>query len=150
MAAQLWLLRHGEAVSHAADDASRELTPRGEEQARAAGRALAALGLAFGAVYTSPKLRARRTAELACESLGVQPIVHEPLRAGFTERDARELVATGENDNVLVVGHMPDLAEIVHDLTGARVELRTGGAAGVLGSNLIALLGPRELQEIGT
>lgn len=149
MAAQLWLLRHGEAVPHATDDASRELTPRGEEQARAAGRALAALEIVFHAVYTSPKVRARRTAELACVALGAEPVVHEPLRDGFGERDARELLLSGEDQRVLVVGHNPDLAQVVHDLTGARIAFKKGAVAGVRDRELIALLRPRELDRIG-
>ena len=149
MAAQLWLLRHGEAEPHAADDASRDLTLRGEEQARAAGRACVALDLVFHAVFTSPKVRAERTARLACEALGVEPVVHEPLREGFAAADARELLLAGSDPRVLVVGHNPDLAQVVHDLTGARIELRKGGLAGVRGAELLALLRPRELERIG-
>lgn len=148
MAAQLWLLRHGEAEPHATDDDSRELTPRGEDQARAAGQALAAMEMIFHAVYTSPKVRAARTAELACEALGLQPIVHEPLRDGFDARDARELLALGEEQRVLVVGHNPDLAQVVYDMTGARVDFKKGGIAGVRDRELIALLRPRELERI--
>src|SRR5881397_1958202 len=93
MARQLWLLRHGEAEPHgAASDDDRRLTERGEGQSRSAGRALAALEITFQAVYTSPKVRARDTARLACEALGCEPIVHEPLREGFDAADARELV----------------------------------------------------------
>jgi phosphohistidine phosphatase len=146
MAAQLWLLRHGEAEPHASDDASRELTPRGEAQAAVAGRALAALELVFHAVYTSPKARARRTAELACEALGVTPVVHEPLREGFAARDARELMTADQR--ILVVGHNPDLAQVVYDLTGARIELKKGGVAGLRDGELLALLRPRELDRI--
>ena len=149
MAAQLWLLRHGEAEPHAADDDSRELTARGEEQARAAGRALAALELVFHGVYTSPKVRARRTAELACEALGVEPVVHEPLREGFDAGDARELLLTGEDPRILVVGHNPDFAQVVHDMTGARVEFKKGGVVGVRDRELLVVLRPRELERIG-
>ena len=120
MAAQLWLLRHGEAVPHALDDASRELTARGEEQARSAGRALAAMEMVFHAVYTSPKVRARRTAELACEALGAEPVVHEPLREGFDERDARELLLAGEDLRHLDGAPHPLGARVVCELTGAR------------------------------
>jgi phosphohistidine phosphatase len=148
MAAQLWLLRHGEAEPHAADDDSRELTARGEEQARAAGRALAALEMVFHAVYTSPKVRARRTAELACEALGLEPIVHAPLRDGFSARDARELLAAGEDQRVLVVGHNPDFAQVVYDMTGGRVDFKKGAIAGVRDRELIALLRPRDLDAI--
>lgn len=149
MAAQLWLLRHGEAVPHAADDDSRDLTPRGEEQARAAGRALAAIDLLFHSVYTSPKVRARRTAELACEALGVTPVVHPPLRDGFGASDARELLLAGEDQRILVVGHNPDFAQVVFDLTGARVDFKKGAVAGLRDRELIALLRPRELERIG-
>jgi phosphohistidine phosphatase len=63
MARQLWLLRHGEAEPHdARSDDERRLTARGENQSRAAGRALAAMEIVFQAVYTSPKVRARHRA----------------------------------------------------------------------------------------
>ena len=60
MARQLWFLRHGEAVPHAAClDADRALTHRGEQQSVTAGRALRTMGVAFAHVFTSPKVRAR-------------------------------------------------------------------------------------------
>jgi len=55
---------------------------------------------------------------------------------------------------VLVVGHNPDFAQVVHDLTGARVDFKKGGVAGIRmeGSRgeLIALLRPRELDRLAT
>ncbi|GMA30504.1 histidine phosphatase family protein [Litorihabitans aurantiacus] len=64
---ELVLVRHGEtAWSRAGRHTGRSdlpLTPDGEEQARATGRALA--GREFALVLTSPLTRARRTAELA-------------------------------------------------------------------------------------
>ncbi|HET6860282.1 MAG TPA: histidine phosphatase family protein [Streptomyces sp.] len=64
---QLVLLRHGETEWSASGQHTGRtdipLTPAGEKQARYAGGALA--DYAFAAVYTSPLLRARRTAELA-------------------------------------------------------------------------------------
>jgi phosphohistidine phosphatase len=45
MAQQLWFLRHGEAEPHGArPDPERRLTPRGEEQSRAAGGGQGARG----------------------------------------------------------------------------------------------------------
>ena len=152
MARQLWLLRHGEAEPHGArsDDDSRVLTERGEAQARSAGRALAALELTFQAVYTSPKVRARDTARLACEALGIAPLDHEPLREGFSADDALELLHADER--ILVVGHEPDFSQVVQDLTGGRVDFKKGGVAGVRMDGargaLIALLRPRELDRI--
>jgi phosphohistidine phosphatase len=156
MALQLWLLRHGEAVPHdaASDDAARELTDRGRDQSRAAGRALAALEVEVHLCFTSPKVRARQTAELACAELGVEPIVHEPLASEFDGEDALDVLSAAEGDQrVLIVGHDPDFTQVVYDLTGARIDLKKGGVAGVRmdGSRgeLIVLLRPRELDRIG-
>ena len=83
----IWVLRHGDAEDAAADDASRRLTGKGEDQARAAGRALAAVGAEPDACLTSPKLRAAETARLACESLGVAVEQTETLRGGDVDLD---------------------------------------------------------------
>ena len=153
---QLWLLRHGEAEPHGArPDEERELTPRGRDQSLAAGRALASLELTFQVVFTSPKVRSLETARLACESLGGEPIVHEPLRSGFDRDEALALLhAAGADRRVLVVGHEPDFSQVIHDLTGARVALKKGGVAGIRlehagRGELLALLRPRELDRIG-
>jgi len=154
MAQQLWFLRHGEAEPHGArPDSERRLTARGEEQSRAAGRALVALELAFQLVVSSPRVRALDTARLACEILGGEPIVDEALASGFDVHGALELAAAaGEHKRVLFVGHNPDFAQIVGDLTCAAIELKKGGIAGVRRrghrGELIVLMRPRELERI--
>ena len=152
---QLWILRHGEAVPHDSrpSDDDRELTPRGERQAEAAGVALARLGVELAACYTSPKVRARDTARLACRSLGVEPGIADSLSGGFDRDDLRELLlAHDAGDDVMLVGHEPDLSQLIHDYTGARVDMRKGGLAalqlrGVAGE-LIVLMRPRELESV--
>ena len=154
MAPQLWLLRHGEAVPHdSKPDPEREVTARGERQALATGSALARLGVEFDACYTSPRLRARQTAELACRSLGTEPVVEASVDSGFDRHDALALLrAHGEDACVLVVGHEPDFSQVVHDLTGGRVDFKKGGVAAVReergSGELLALLRPRELESI--
>jgi phosphohistidine phosphatase len=155
MAKQLWLLRHGEAEPHGTrPDVERRLTERGERQARDAGRALARFELPIHVVYTSPKVRARDTARLACAELGIEPIEHAALAEDFDLRDALELLEACDVDQrVLIVGHNPDFAQVVYDLTGARAELRKGAVAGVrvpggASGELIALLQPRELAPL--
>jgi phosphohistidine phosphatase len=154
MAQQLWFLRHGEAEPHdARPDAERRLTERGRLQARTAGKALKAIDLSIHVVFTSPKVRALDTARLACEELGLEPIVHAPLADGFDVDEALALLAAVEGDQrVLVVGHNPTFEQVIHDLTGARAELRKGAVAGVRvrggRGELIALLQPRELTAI--
>src|ERR1700753_2223964 len=82
----IYLLRHGEAEeSNVGGDAARRLTEKGERQARDAGLALAALGVTIEACLASPKVRARQTARLACEALGVEVEVTEGLRGGAVD-----------------------------------------------------------------
>ncbi|MBJ7521948.1 MAG: histidine phosphatase family protein [Solirubrobacteraceae bacterium] len=154
MSHQVWLLRHGEAEPHdARPDAERRLTARGEEQAAAAGRALVALETPFQFVFTSPKVRAAETARLACESLGLVPEVHTPLAEGFGLDDLRELLhIVGHDRRLLLVGHNPDFAQLVGDLTGANARVKKGGIVGMRvhggRGELLCLLQPRELARI--
>jgi phosphohistidine phosphatase len=159
MARQLWLLRHAEAESHGTRaDSERRLTGRGELQARAAGRALAALGVELDLVLYSPKVRARATAELAaeeCEEGSLRDCLEEypPLAEGFDVADARAaLRRAGPQARVMLVGHEPDLSGVIAALTGANVDLKKGGLAcvrleGSLGE-LVLLMRPRELALV--
>jgi phosphohistidine phosphatase len=159
MPAQLWLLRHGEAVPHESKpDADRELTARGERQALAAGAALARLGVEFSACYTSPKVRARDTARLVCQALNVEPQEVEALADGFDREDALELLLAHDDDSydgdarVLAVGHNPSFEQVVYDLSGARVDLKKGGLVAIRVERkeglLIVMLRPRELESL--
>ena len=140
----IWLLRHGDAADHAADDASRPLTGKGKRQARTAGAALAALGAGIDACLTSPKLRAVETARLACEPLGIEPEMSEALRGG--DFDPEELGAG--RGTVLLVGHEPDFSRAVQLLTGGRVEMKKGGLAAIDGKTLVSLLRPAQIRLI--
>jgi phosphohistidine phosphatase len=155
MARQLWLLRHAEAEPHGSrEDSERRLTDRGEEQARLAGRAIARLDAEFDTILFSPKVRARRTAELACEALSEDQQalmrVHQPLSGGFGAQEALDVLqeAVGEG-RVLLVGHEPDLSQLAAALTGGRVDIKKGGLAVLrldgTRAELAALLRPREL-----
>jgi phosphohistidine phosphatase len=141
----LWLLRHAEARD-GKPDSERPRTVWGEPHARAAGAAMARLGITLDACLSSPKLRARQTAELACEPLGVEVMV-EP-RLGGEPFDARDLVA-GLGD-VMLVGHDPSFTLTLHDLTGAQSRLRKGGLAAIEKGELVTLLRPRELAAIAS
>ena len=154
MARQLWMLRHGEAVPHdSKPDDERELTPRGRRQAEAAGAALAALNEEFAACYSSPKVRALETAELACGSLNIEPIIESSLANGFSRVDALALLEAHEDDaKVLVVGHEPSFSQVVHDFTGARVDFKKGGVACIAArrgtAELLVLTRPKELEAL--
>jgi phosphohistidine phosphatase len=154
MPTQLWLLRHGEAVPHdSKPDAERELTARGERQSLAAGKGLARLGVEFAACFTSPKLRALDTARLACQALNIEPQEAAVLADGFSCEDALELLlGYGDDARVLVVGHEPSFSQVVHDLSGGRIDFKKGGVAALRierrAGELIVLLRPRELESL--
>ncbi len=142
----IWFLRHGDAEQGAPGqpDSERRLTKKGEKQSRTAGHALAALGVKLDACLSSPKVRAAQTAEIACEELGLE-VTLEPALAGG-DFDARALAA-GLGD-VLLVGHEPDFSHAVHELTGARVQMKKGGLAAVDERELHSLLRPKQLRAI--
>jgi phosphohistidine phosphatase len=140
----IYLLRHGEAERGDGDDDARRLTPKGERQSEAAGRALTALGVSIDACLTSPKVRAADTARLACDALEVEPEATAELAAdGF---DSLALAA-GRGD-VMLVGHNPGFPNEIARLTGAKAKIRKGGLAIVEDGTLLALLRPDELEAI--
>src|SRR5437764_13096179 len=140
----IWFLRHGDAEG-GEPDAERKLTDKGRDQSRDAGAALAALDVEFELCLTSPKVRARETAELACAPLGVEIRADERLAGG--PFDPLELTAgLGE---VLLVGHEPDFSNVIAELTGGRADIKKGGLAAVDDGELRILLRPRETRLLG-
>jgi phosphohistidine phosphatase len=141
----IWLLRHGDAEAGAGKpDADRDLTEKGERQSREAGRALKELGVELDVCLTSPKVRARRTAELACEALDCP--VEEDTRLAGGDFDPLELAA-GRGE-VMLVGHEPDFSGAVALVTGSRVKMKKGGVAALDDHILHVLLRPKDLKAI--
>jgi len=141
----IWLLRHGDAEDgEGKPDAERDLTEKGERQSRDAGKALQALGVELDVCLTSPKLRARRTAELACEALGT-PIEDDDRLAGG---DFDPLELAGGRGEVMLVGHEPDFSSAVALVTGSRVKMKKGGIAALDDHILHVLLRPKDLKAI--
>jgi phosphohistidine phosphatase len=140
----IYFLRHGDAEHETTDDAARRLTSKGERQAEAAGRALAALGTKIDVCLTSPKARAEQTARIACQHLDAEVEIVEELRGGPVDA----LALATERGGVLLVGHEPDFSNAIAGLTGGRVKLRKGGIACVDETVLQALLGPKDLRRI--
>jgi phosphohistidine phosphatase len=141
----IWLLRHGDAEDGAGKpDAQRDLTEKGERQSRDAGKALKKLGVQIDVCLTSPRVRAMRTAELACEALGAP--VEDDSRLAGGDFDPLE-VATGRGE-VMLVGHEPDFSSAVALVTGSRVKMKKGGIAALDDHLLHLLLRPKDLRAI--
>ena len=141
----IWILRHGDAEDGGGKpDADRDLTEKGERQSVNAGRALKKLGVELDACLASPKVRAHRTATLACQVLGVEVEIDDRLAGG--DFDPLELAA-GRGE-VMLVGHEPDCSQAVAMVTGSRVKMKKGGIAAIDDHLLHALLRPKDLREI--
>ena len=139
------MLRHGDAEGgEGKPDSERELTKKGERQSRDAGRAMKAIGVKLDVCLSSPKVRARRTAELACAELGVSVELDERLSGG--DFDPYELAAA--RGEVMLVGHEPDFSRAAAMATGSRVKLKKGGVAAFDDHLLHALLRPKDLSRI--
>jgi len=140
----IWLVRHAEAED-GTPDAERALTANGERQARTLGAALARLGVELEACVSSPKVRARETARIACEALSLELVEDERLAGG--PFDANE-VAAEHGEEVMLVGHDPDFSLAVHRLTGAQVRMQKSAVVAVDRGELKILLRPPELLAI--
>ncbi len=135
----LILLRHGIAEDSQtnADDFQRPLTPAGRKKVARAAAGLHTLVPALDYIASSPKLRARQTAQLARDAWGKSaPAITEwPELLDETDFSAlaRKLWALGA-DTVLLVGHQPNLERLLNWLLkgcncALQVEWKKAGAA---------------------
>jgi phosphohistidine phosphatase len=144
----IWLLRHGDAEDSPpggeGGDAARRLTAKGEDQAAAAGRALARIQAKIDTCLSSPKARALQTAEIACRELGIEVDTTDDLAGGDFDPEA----VAAERGETLLVGHEPDFSRAIGTATGGDVKLKKGGLAAIEDGILHVLLRPAEIREI--
>ncbi len=118
-------MRHGIAAdaSEQPADELRPLTSEGEERTRQVARGLAAIGVRPALVATSPLLRARQTAEIVAEELAEDAEVADLacLRPGGNYAEFMHWLEHLDRDELLVVGHMPDIAEFAQRCLTGRV-----------------------------
>ncbi len=153
---KVYFLRHGKAESRSewrGGDGERPLTPEGEEAMRREAQALRALDLGLDVIVTSPLVRARRTAEIVADGLGLRGRLEEDERLahGFDAHRLAQVLAAHESAGTLmVVGHEPDFSATVAELIGGGdIVMKKGGLARVDvtapvagGGELVWLLAP--------
>ncbi|USW94684.1 phosphohistidine phosphatase SixA [Pseudomonas proteolytica] len=108
---KLWVLRHGEAESHAASDAQRNLTEHGRQEVLHSAAHL--IGQPISAIIASPYVRAQQTAQLVREALGFVP---EIRTVPWLTPDANPLQVLDKldtDDNVLLVSHQPLVGNLI-------------------------------------
>jgi phosphohistidine phosphatase len=119
---ELYLLRHADAGDPEAwrgDDADRPLSEKGELQAERLGAFLAGLGFRADVILASPKVRARRTAEVVGAAIGLGVRLEPRLAGGFDAATVDAIVAAAGGPRRLVLtGHDPDFSELLAWLTG--------------------------------
>jgi phosphohistidine phosphatase len=133
---RLFFLRHGIAEDNAdgrKNDAERELTPEGIAKMRTAAKVIRALGIQPAAIYSSPRVRARQTAEIVAEALRREVQIRESLNFNFSAAAIPARIAGHTaQDDILLVGHEPTFSLTIEALIGGgAVEMKKGGLARV-------------------
>ena len=161
----LYVMRHGiaEDVSATGADRDRELTPEGREKTREAGNALRKLEVEFEVVLSSPFARSWHTAEIIVEQLKCERVLKrcDALKSGAPIKPLLGELKALNSASVLVVGHEPDLSQLISVLlsgsAGLGITMKKGGLAKLRFPNRIEpgyarlewLLGPKHLCRLG-
>ncbi len=119
----LIIIRHAKAEDFGkfpTGDSGRELVEKGKQQAKSVAAFLEKHDLIPELILTSPILRALQTAEIISDRLKLaQPTKESWLASGMLPEVAiRELVAYKELSRVAIVGHEPDLSELIGWICG--------------------------------
>jgi phosphohistidine phosphatase len=127
----LYLVRHahaGDPARWTGDDARRPLSAKGRLQADRLAQHLAALAIDLDVIVTSPKVRARETADPIARAFGMEARMDDRLGGGLTLRGLEHLLAdVGNPKAAMVVGHDPDFSQLAADLSGiADLPMRKG------------------------
>src|SRR5262249_26974350 len=139
------------------DDFARRLTDKGVERTQAAALALVKLDVKPARLYSSPRVRARQTADILAKAFGVTVAVRDEVGFGFSVEHVEPLIAdAGADDEVMFVGHEPDLSTTVSKLAGGgEIVMKKGGVARVdlfshapLRGALVWVIPPKVFDEL--
>jgi len=120
---ELVVIRHAKAEDFAKSggDTQRALVAKGFDQSNQVGAFLKAHDLVPDVVLTSPYLRSRQTAETICKELDFNKLLEQQwLACGMRPETAlSELQSFREFERVAIVGHEPDLSNLINHCLGA-------------------------------
>jgi len=139
---RIYIFRHGEALSKEdpsiTSDSERPLVEEGIKRTRQAAEGLKNMGIEFDAVFTSPWLRAKQTAQIACEVLEDTDrlqVMDELAGDRTIEAVMNALVKHSQLENVMLVGHNPLLSDLAAYLmshsTHMNVDLKKSGMVAI-------------------
>jgi phosphohistidine phosphatase len=139
---KLWLLRHGHAEPHAANDAQRGLTEHGRQEVLQSAAHL--IGRPLEVILCSPYVRARQTAELVVEALQGRLIIEIVpwLTPESSIRSALGSLAARPEAEILLVSHQPLIGELAgmleHGHRQQALPMATASLAGMSGEMPLA------------
>jgi phosphohistidine phosphatase len=124
MSRELWLLRHGKSDRNLAmDDFDRPLKKRGKRAAQRIGDWLQRQHLIPDWIVSSPAKRAISTAKLALKAIDVEALIitqdKRLYQEGFEHLKTVLAECPLETRRVLLVGHNPELEDLLINLVGA-------------------------------
>ena len=124
MSRELWLLRHGKADRDLAmEDFDRPLKKRGKLAAQRIGEWLKQGNLFPDRLISSPAKRALATAKIAHKAMSLESLVitqdHRLYQEGFERLKTVLAECPVETRRVLLVGHNPELEDLLINLVGA-------------------------------
>lgn len=138
----LYILRHAEAEATIISDHERRLTRYGHQQAASVGRFCSKQQVFPEVILTSPVVRARQTSEAVMAVLKRGELIEVPWMAcGMNpENILQELQGYKKLEQVMIVGHEPDLSSLIAML----LDIKNPAALAVSKAALVAI----ELQKI--
>jgi phosphohistidine phosphatase len=136
---KLFIVRHAIAVPHGAPgiaDDDRPLTEEGRQKMKRAAMGIRSIGWEPEMLLSSPLIRARQTAEILLDRLGKKckcKVASALAPSGSHQTLYREIgFYEGKAKSLMLVGHQPNLGEIVGEICWGSpesfVEIKKGGA----------------------
>jgi len=132
----LYILRHGEAESigpkHPTDGA-RPLTSTGRMRVEQSARGMVTVGVTAEKMIASPLVRARQTASIVHEGLGIGTDIEftDALPTGDIGGIVRAVQAHARYEHIMLVGHEPTLSRLISILASGEpstaIDLQPGG-----------------------
>jgi len=127
---RLYFIRHGKASNMADTDHARPLTEVGVERTQLIARVLLRLEVAPVRIVASPRVRAQQTAEIIAQTLVLSFETSDLVNYEFDLSAVSELISGLKPDSeVVFVGHNPSMSEVVQEMTGATLSLKTSAVA---------------------
>ena len=161
---EIYILRHGIAVQRGTPgykkDSERPLTEEGEDKMRQIAKTILAMDLKFDLILSSPYIRAQRTAQIVAAELDQEVTFTDLLVPSGNPLELVREINDEKPQRVLLVGHEPDLSQLISILlTGdseTAIELKKAGLCKLTAERLVFgrcatlnwLLTPKQLRAL--